>query len=117
MKRGKGFKDTDSVKQLNPTERLIEAANEPPAHDAYNTSYAHKTYDTINTHNMYDALDTSYTPNKGGRPKHPGEFYRINLKVPKELEDPIREARHRQRKNTITQYIVDLIRADIEKGD
>lgn len=75
-------------------------------------------FDTIargNTADTEDTTDTQDTP-KAAKP----EYYRFNLKMPLEYKDYLQAAAYRAssptKTVTITEYICELVRADMEKN-
>ena len=75
-------------------------------------------FDTIargNTTDTADTQDTQDTP-KAAKP----EYYRFNLKMPLEYKDYLQAAAYRAssptKTVTITEYICELVRADMEKN-
>ena len=75
-------------------------------------------FDTIargNTADTVDTADTQDTP-KAAKP----EYYRFNLKMPLEYKDYLQAAAYRAssptKTVTITEYICELVRADMEKN-
>ena len=75
-------------------------------------------FDTItrgNTADTADTTDTQDTP-KTAKP----EYYRFNLKMPLEYKDYLQAAAYRAssptKTVTITEYICELVRADMEKN-
>ena len=75
-------------------------------------------FDTItrgNTADTADTTDTQDTP-KAAKP----EYYRFNLKMPLEYKDYLQAAAYRAssptKTVTITEYICELVRADMEKN-
>lgn len=74
-------------------------------------------FDTIargNTADTVDTADTQDTP-KAAKP----EYYRFNLKMPLEYKDYLQAAAYRAssptKTVTITEYICELVRADMER--
>ena len=74
-------------------------------------------FDTIargNTADTTDTQDTQDTP-KAAKP----EYYRFNLKMPLEYKDYLQAAAYRAssptKTVTITEYICELVRADMER--
>lgn len=51
----------------------------------------------------------------GGRPKERGETYRFSLYLDGDLEKYIKYAVWKNRKDSITQYLNDLVRKDMEE--
>ena len=72
-------------------------------------------FDTIARGNTADTQDTQDTP-KAPKP----EYYRFNLKMPLEYKDYLQAAAYRAssptKTVTITEYICELVRADMEKN-
>lgn len=75
-------------------------------------------FDTItrgNTADTVDTTDTQDTP-KTAKP----EYYRFNLKMPLEYKEYLQAAAYRAssptKTVTITEYICELVRADMEKN-
>ena len=81
-------------------------------------------FDTIargNTADTIDTDDTQYTQDTQSTPKAPKpEYYRFNLKMPLEYKDYLQAAAYRAssptKTVTITEYICELVRADMEKN-
>ena len=81
-------------------------------------------FDTIargNTADTTDTEDTQDTQNIQSTPKAPKpEYYRFNLKMPLEYKDYLQAAAYRAssptKTVTITEYICELVRADMEKN-
>ena len=81
-------------------------------------------FDTIargNTADTIDTDDTQYTQDTQSTPKAPKpEYYRFNLKMPLEYKDYLQAAAYRAssptKTVTITAYICELVRADMEKN-
>ena len=73
------------------------------------------TADTIDTEDTQDTQDTQSTQ-KAPKP----EYYRFNLKMPLEYKDYLQAAAYRAssptKTVTITEYICELVRADMEKN-
>ena len=80
--------------------------------DIFDTIARGNTTDTIDTE---DTQDTQDTP-KAAKP----EYYRFNLKMPLEYKDYLQAAAYRAssptKTVTITEYICELVRADMEKN-
>ena len=80
-------------------------------------------FDTIargNTADTIDTDDTQYTQDTQSTPKAPKpEYYRFNLKMPLEYKDYLQAAAYRAssptKTVTITEYICELVRADMER--
>ena len=83
--------------------------------DIFDTIARGNTADTIDTEDTQDTRDTQRTP-KAPKP----EYYRFNLKMPLEYKDYLQAAAYRAssptKTVTITEYICELVRADIEKN-
>ena len=81
-------------------------------------------FDTIargNTADTTDTEDTQDTQNTQSTPKAPKpEYYRFNLKMPLEYKDYLQAAAYRasspEKTITITEYLCELVRADMEKN-
>ena len=75
-------------------------------------------FDTITRGNTADTADTTDTQDtqKTAKP----EYYRFNLKMPLEYKDYLQAAAYRAssptKTVTITEYICELVRADMEKN-
>ena len=78
-------------------------------------------FDTIARGNTADTIDTEDTQvtqdtQKAAKP----EYYRFNLKMPLEYKDYLQAAAYRAssptKTVTITEYICELVRADMEKN-
>lgn len=71
-----------------------------------------------NTSNTHNKPDTQNKSNKPGRPPKPEDQklrgYRYNLNLDKDLKQYLHEIAYKKRVS-MTQYINDLIRADMEK--
>ena len=82
------------------------------------TEFAKTGNNTSNTDSTHDKSNTQNKPNKPGRPPKPENEklrgYRYNLNLDKDLKQYLHE-RAWQKRTSITQYINDLIRADMEK--
>ena len=80
--------------------------------DIFDTIARGNTADTIDTE---DTQDTQDTP-KAAKP----EYYRFNLKMPLEYKDYLQAAAYRAssptKTVTITEYICELVMADMEKN-
>ena len=80
--------------------------------DIFDTIARGNTADTVDTE---DTQDTQDTP-KAAKP----EYYRFNLKMPLEYKDYLQAAAYRAssptKTVTITEYICELVRADMEKN-
>ena len=83
--------------------------------DIFDTIARGNTADTIGTEDTQDTQDTQRTP-KAPKP----EYYRFNLKMPLEYKDYVQAAAYRAssptKTVTITEYICELVRADMEKN-
>lgn len=83
--------------------------------DIFDTIARGNTADTIDTEDTRDTQDTQRTP-KAPKP----EYYRFNLKMPLEYKDYLQAAAYRAssptKTVTITEYICELVRADMEKN-
>ena len=83
--------------------------------DIFDTIARGYTADTIDTEDTQDTQDTQRTP-KAPKP----EYYRFNLKMPLEYKDYLQAAAYRAssptKTVTITEYICELVRADMEKN-
>ena len=75
-------------------------------------------FDTITRGNTADTEDTQDTQRTPKAPKP--EYYRFNLKMPLEYKDYLQAAAYRAssptKTVTITEYICELVRADMEKN-
>ena len=75
-------------------------------------------FDTITRGNTADTVDTTDTQRTPKTPKP--EYYRFNLKMPMEYKDYLQAAAYRasspKKIITITEYICELVRADMEKN-
>ena len=83
--------------------------------DIFDTIARGNTSDTIDTEDTQDTQDTQRTL-KAPKP----EYYRFNLKMPLEYKDYLQAAAYRAssptKTVTITEYICELVRADMEKN-
>lgn len=83
--------------------------------DIFDTIARGNTADTIDAEDTQDTQDTQRTP-KAPKP----EYYRFNLKMPLEYKDYLQAAAYRAssptKTVTITEYICELVRADMEKN-
>ena len=83
--------------------------------DIFDTIARGNTADTIDTEDTQGTQDTQSTP-KAPKP----EYYRFNLKMPLEYKDYLQAAAYRAssptKTVTITEYICELVRADMEKN-
>ena len=78
-------------------------------------------FDTITRGNTADTVDTTDTQDTQDTPKAAKpEYYRFNLKMPLEYKDYLQAAAYRAssptKTVTITEYICELVRADMEKN-
>ena len=78
-------------------------------------------FDTIARGNTADTTDTEDTQDTQDAPKAPKpEYYRFNLKMPLEYKEYLQAAAYRasspEKTVTITEYICELVRADMEKN-
>lgn len=78
-------------------------------------------FDTIARGNTEDTVDTTDTQDTQDTPKAAKpEYYRFNLKMPLEYKDYLQAAAYRAssptKTVTITEYICELVRADMEKN-
>ena len=75
-------------------------------------------FDTIARGNATDTTDTQDTQDTRNTQKP--VYYRFNLKMPLEYKDYLQAAAYRasspEKTVTITEYICDLVRADMEKN-
>ena len=83
--------------------------------DIFDTIARGNTADTTDTEDTQDTQDTQSTP-KAPKP----EYYRFNLKMPLEYKEYLQAAAYRasspEKTVTITEYICELVRADMEKN-
>ena len=83
--------------------------------DIFDTIARGNTADTTDTEDTQDTQDTQSTL-KAPKP----EYYRFNLKMPLEYKDYLQAAAYRAssptKTVTITEYICELVRADMEKN-
>ena len=83
--------------------------------DIFDTIARGNTADTIDTEDTQDTQDTQRTP-KAPKP----EYYRFNLKMPLEYKEYLQTAAYRasspEKTITITEYLCELVRADMEKN-
>ena len=83
--------------------------------DIFDTIARGNTADTIDTEDTQDTQDTQCTP-KAPKP----EYYRFNLKMPMEYKDYLQAAAYRAssptKTVTVTEYLCELVRADMEKN-
>lgn len=78
-------------------------------------------FDTIARGNTTDTADTADTQDTQDTPKAAKpEYYRFNLKMPLEYKDYLQAAAYRAssptKTVTVTEYICELVRADMEKN-
>ena len=78
-------------------------------------------FDTIARGNTADTVDTTDTQDTQDTPKAAKpEYYRFNHKMPLEYKDYLQAAAYRAssptKTVTITEYICELVRADMEKN-
>ena len=78
-------------------------------------------FDTIARGNTADTIDTEDTQDTQSTQKAPKpEYYRFNLKMPLEYKEYLQAAAYRasspKKTVTITEYICELVRADMEKN-
>ena len=78
-------------------------------------------FDTIARGNTADTVDTTDTQDTQNTPKAAKpEYHRFNLKMPLEYKDYLQAAAYRasspEKTVTITEYICELVRADMEKN-
>ena len=75
-------------------------------------------FDTIARGNTTDTVDTQDTQDTRNTQKP--EYYRFNLKMPLEYKEYLQAAAYRasspEKTVTITEYICELVRADMEKN-
>ena len=75
-------------------------------------------FDTIARGNTADTVDTQDTQHTPKAPKP--EYYRFNLKMPLEYKEYLQAAAYRasspEKTTTITEYLCELVRADMEKN-
>ena len=83
--------------------------------DIFDTIARGNTADTIDTEDTQDTQDTQHTQ-KAPKP----EYYRFNLKMPLEYKEYLQAAAYRasspEKTITITEYLCELVRADMEKN-
>ena len=83
--------------------------------DIFDTIARGNTADTVDTTDTQDTQDTQRTP-KAPKP----EYYRFNLKKPLEYKEYLQAAAYRasspEKTITITEYLCELVRADMEKN-
>ena len=78
-------------------------------------------FDTIARGNTTDTADTQDTQDTQSTPKAPKpEYYRFNLKMPLEYKEYLQAAAYRasspEKTITITEYLCELVKADMEKN-
>ena len=80
--------------------------------DIFDTIARGNTADTVDTTDTQDTQDTRNTQKP--------EYYRFNLKMPLEYKEYLQAAAYRasspEKTVTITEYICELVRADMEKN-
>jgi len=80
--------------------------------DIFDTIARGNTADTVDTTDTQDTQDTRNTQKP--------EYYRFNLKMPLEYKEYLQAAAYRasspEKTITITEYICELVRADMEKN-
>ena len=83
--------------------------------DIFDTIARGNTADTADTQDIQDTQDTQDTRNT-----QKPEYYRFNLKMPLEYKEYLQAAAYRasspEKTVTITEYICELVRADMEKN-
>ena len=83
--------------------------------DIFDTIARGNTADTVDTADTQDTQDTQRTQ-KAPKP----EYYRFNLKMPLEYKEYLQAAAYRasspEKTITITEYLCELVRADMEKN-
>ena len=83
--------------------------------DIFDTIARGNTADTIDTEDTQDTQDTQRT-SKAPKP----EYYRFNLKMPLEYKEYLQAAAYRasspEKTITITEYLCELVRSDMEKN-
>ena len=83
--------------------------------DIFDTIARGNTADTVDTEDTQDTQDTQRTQ-KAPKP----EYYRFNLKMPLEYKEYLQAAAYRasspEKTITITEYLCELVRADMEKN-
>ena len=83
--------------------------------DIFDTITRGNTADTADTQDIQDTQDTQRTQ-KAPKP----EYYRFNLKMPLEYKEYLQAAAYRasspEKTITITEYLCELVRADMEKN-
>lgn len=82
--------------------------------DIFDTIARGNTADTVDTTDTQDTQDTQDT--RKAKP----EYYRFNLKMPIEYKEYLQAAAYRasspEKTITITEYLCELVRADMEKN-
>lgn len=77
-------------------------------------------FDTIARGNTEDTVDTADTQDTQDTRKAKPEYYRFNLKMPIEYKEYLQAAAYRasspEKTITITEYLCELVRADMEKN-
>ena len=77
-------------------------------------------FDTIARGNTADTVDTTDTQDTQDTQKAKPEYYRFNLKMPLEYKEYLQAAAYRasspEKTITITEYLCELVRADMEKN-
>ena len=77
-------------------------------------------FDTIARGNTADTVDTTDTQDTQDTRKAKPEYYRFNLKMPIEYKEYLQAAAYRasspEKTITITEYLCELVRADMEKN-
>ena len=77
-------------------------------------------FDTIARGNTADTVDTADTQDTQDTRKAKPEYYRFNLKMPLEYKEYLQAAAYRasspEKTITITEYLCELVRADMEKN-
>ena len=89
--------------------------------DIFDTIARGNTADTVDTTDTQDTQDTRDTRDTQRTPKAPKpEYYRFNLKMPLEYKEYLQAAAYRasspEKTITITEYLCELVRADMEKN-
>ena len=83
--------------------------------DIFDTIARGNTADTADTQDIQDTQDTQDTRNT-----QKPEYYRFNLKMPLEYKEYVQAAAYRasspEKTITITEYLCELVRADMEKN-
>ena len=83
--------------------------------DIFDTIARGNTADTVDTTDTQDTQGTQRTP-KAPKP----EYYRFNLKMPLEYKEYLQAAAYRasspEKTITITEYLCELVKADMEKN-